>query len=99
MRTLALIIALSAVAVAPASAEPAAVTVTVIKGDLSSPDGRLTMQRRIAGAVEQLCRSYAAVESYQLAEVDECRREAKISADQQIARRLERENRVRLTSR
>lgn len=99
MKAFTFLIGLSALTAAPAPAEPVKVDVTVMKSDLSTADGRRRTQRKIADVIDQLCRSYAAVEPYQFPEVDDCRRRAKASADLQIARALGREKQVRLSNR
>ena len=76
---------LAAGLVAPAQAQDPEHTAYVIV-DESVRASEALMKHRIAVAVEQVCGSYASIESYQIPEVDSCRRQAWASANQQIAR-------------
>jgi hypothetical protein len=66
--------------------------------DKSARASQALMKHRIAVAVEEICRSYAVVESYQWPEVDACRKEAWASARRQLAA-LAGEGRIALSSR
>jgi UrcA family protein len=75
----------------PVHAEPVeAVTAKVIIGDLdlASDHGKSVLKHRIAGAIEEVCGSYANVTDWnELESIDACRRAARQSADQQLAAR------------
>ena len=63
-------------------------TVRVQLGDLnlSTVRGRSLLKRRIAGAIEDVCGSYASVTNLiEVARTDECRIAARQSADRQLA--------------
>jgi len=70
--------------IAPAQAEQPENTAYVIV-DKSALASRKLMKHRIALAVEQVCGSYATIETYQTPEVDACRKEAWASARRQMA--------------
>ena len=68
----------------PAEAEEANHTAYVIV-DKSARASKALMKHRIAAAVEEVCGSYSTVESWQVPEVDSCRREAWASVNRQLA--------------
>jgi UrcA family protein len=74
------------IAAASASAEPATVSVAVTRSDFSSRDARAKLDRRIAAAIEQVCGSYATIESDQWPVVDDCRKSARAQVDYGLAR-------------
>lgn len=77
-------IALAAVSVPSiAAAEGREVVVTISKADLALSDRQF--RRKIGRAVEEVCGSYAAVESYQWPEIDDCRKNAWSGVRQQLA--------------
>lgn len=82
---------------APVAAQEAENTAFVIV-DKSARASHALLKRRIAVAVEDLCRSYSTVEAYQWPEVDACRREAWASANRQVAA-LSGDGQIRLSSR
>lgn len=69
----------------PAAAQPDMVSITVKPADFSSPAARAKLDRRIAAAIEDICRTRTPIEFYQSAEVVECRRSARIELDAMIA--------------
>lgn len=70
---------------AVASAEPRTATVTVTASDMATAAARAKLDRRIGSAIEEVCGSYAAIESSQVPEMDECWRSAKATVAQRIA--------------
>lgn len=77
------LIALAAVmAATPAIAREDSVTIPVTKADFASTTARAQLDRRIGAAVERLCGSYAAVETYQWTAIDDCRQ---VAGDQAAA--------------
>jgi UrcA family protein len=86
MTRLLLITALAALGATPALAEPASSTVMISASDFVSPSARAALDRRIAAAIEEQCRSYAVVEPYQWDEVTACRTAAKSEVDTQLDR-------------
>lgn len=83
-----ILLALAVLATAsPANAEPAtSVTLTVTSADFVSPAARARLERRIGTAVEQVCGSYASVESYDVSEMNACWMSARDQAKQQLGR-------------
>lgn len=96
----ALIPALLAVSlVAPAVAQQPENTAYVVV-DKSARASHAKLMRRIAVAVEEVCGSYSTIESYQVPELDACRKEAWASASRQLAARSPPgEGRIALSSR
>jgi UrcA family protein len=86
MTRIALIGLMAVIAAASASAEPTTVSLTVTPSDFSSRDARAKLDRRIAAAIEEVCGSYAAIESYQWPALDDCRRSARAQVDYRLAR-------------
>lgn len=70
---------------AAAMAEPRTATVTVTAADMASPAARARLDRRIGAAIEQVCGSYAAIESSQVPEMDACWSSAKAEVQQRLA--------------
>lgn len=68
-----------------AAAEPQTATVIVTPADLASPAARAKLDRRIGAAIEQVCGSFASIESAQEPEVAACWSTAKNSVDQRLA--------------
>ena len=90
---------LAAGLVAPAQAEDASHTAYVIV-DKSARASKALMRHRIAVAVEQVCGSYSTIESYQVPELDACRKQAWASAGRQLAAMSpESEGRIALAAR
>ena len=88
---------LAASLIAPAQAEENSSSVTVIV-DRAARASHVLMKHRLAVAVEEVCGSYATIESYQVPEVDACRKEAWASANRQLAA-LKDTGPIRLSSR
>ena len=88
---------LAASVIAPAQAEENSSSVTVIV-DRAARASHVLMKHRLAVAVEEVCGSYATIESYQVPEVDACRKEAWASANRQLAA-LKDTGQIRLSSR
>lgn len=89
---------LSATIPAIASAEPRVATVTVTAADLATPSARAKLDRRIGAAIEEVCGSYAAIESSQTAELDDCWRSATAQAAKRIAEVHGNRNSIQLAS-
>ncbi|MFL6764902.1 MAG: UrcA family protein [Sphingomicrobium sp.] len=85
MTRFALIGLLFAVIPAAASADPRVATVTVTAADMASPAARARLNRRIGAAIEQVCGSYATIESSQVPEMDACWTSAKAEVAQRLA--------------
>jgi len=92
-------IALLAVTAAatPARAQTAEnrVTVTV---DRAARASHAAMKHRLAVAVEEVCGSYSTIETFQVPEVDACRKEAWASVNSQLAA-IKDKGQIRLSSR
>jgi UrcA family protein len=70
---------------AAALADPRSATVTVTVADMSTPAARARLDRRIGAAIEQVCGSYAAIETGQVPEMDSCWAAAKAEASRRLA--------------
>jgi len=70
---------------AAALADPRSATVTVTSADMLTPAARARLDRRIGAAIEQVCGSYAAIESGQIPEMDSCWAAAKAEASRRLA--------------
>ena len=73
------------IAAVPATAQTAMVSITVKPSDFSSLDAQAKLDRRVAAAVEDICRTHTAIEFYQSAEVTDCRRSARVQLNATIA--------------
>lgn len=91
------IASLLAAATAPVAAQSAENSV-VITVDRAARASHALMRHRIAVAVEEVCGSYATIETYQVPELDACRKEAWASANRQLAA-IKDSGQIRLTSR
>lgn len=91
------IASLLAAATAPVAAQSAENSV-VITVDRAARASHALMRHRIAVAVEEVCGSYATIETYQVPELDACRKEAWTSANRQLAA-IKDSGQIRLTSR
>ena len=78
--------ALSLSVASPASARQNQASVRYSDLDLSRPDDAVTLRHRISRALESVCGSYASAEPFQVAEIDQCRAQAKVHADAEFAR-------------
>lgn len=78
----------TAIAATPAAAygPPASQAVSHADLDLKRPADVARLRHRIAGALENVCGSYATSESWQEREIARCRTRALAQADAQIAR-------------
>ena len=83
---LALIAITAASLAAPAAAEPRSATITISRADFASPQAKAQLDRRVRGAIETVCGSYASIESSQSAELDSCWQETRAQADSKIAK-------------
>ena len=88
---------LAAAIAAPAQADDSQNSATVIV-DRSARASHALLKHRIAVAVEEVCGSYATIETYQVPELDACRKEAWASAHRQLAA-LKDTGQIRLSSR
>lgn len=88
---------LAASFIAPAQAEDNSNSVTVIV-DRAARASHALMKHRLAVAVEEVCGSYSTIETYQVPEVDACRKEAWASVNRQLAA-LKDTGQIRLSSR
>jgi UrcA family protein len=70
---------------AAATAEPRTATFVVTRADFASPAARANLDRRIGTAIEQVCGSFATIESYQVPEVKACWSSAKVLVGQRLA--------------
>ena len=70
---------------ASAIADPRTATVTVTSSDMATPAARARLDRRIGAAIEEVCGSYATIESSQVPEMDACWAAAKRQVQQRIA--------------
>jgi UrcA family protein len=68
-----------------AFADSRTATVTVTTADMATPAARARLDRRIGAAIEEVCGSYAAIESSQVPEMDECWKAAKSEVRQRLA--------------
>ena len=91
------IASLLAAATAPVAAQSAENSV-VITVDRAARASHALIRHRIAVAVEEVCGSYATIETYQVPELDACRKEAWASANRQLAA-IKDSGQIRLTSR
>ena len=99
MNKLGLVFVMAAVVVAaPAIAEPRSATVTVSRADFATPQAKAQLDRRVRGAIESVCGSYAAIESSQSAEMDKCWTDARAQAEAKLTG-IQRDARVEITSR
>jgi len=99
MNKLGLVLVMAAVVVAaPAIAEPRSATVTVSRADFATPQAKAQLDRRVRGAIESICGSYAAIESSQSAEMDKCWTDARAQAEAKLTG-IQRDARVEITSR
>jgi len=80
-----------------ALADPRTATVTVTRTDMASPTARAHLDRRIGAAIEQVCGSYATIESSQVPEMDSCWEAAKAQVAQRIAS-IKNRSQIRLAS-
>lgn len=71
---------------APTLAREATRSVSHRDLDLSRPEDRARLDRRIGRALEAVCGSYATVEPDRMAEIDRCRSEAEMRTRAQVAR-------------
>ncbi len=74
-----------ALAATPLQAEPRSAVVTVTGAELSSPEGMKRFHKRIAAALEEVCGSYATIETYQVPQLDECWRKARSNIETRVA--------------
>lgn len=77
--------ALTSTAVPVAAQIAPQVEIVVTAQDLAGPAGQRRLHRRISAAAEQLCGSYATVESFQVDGITMCRDQVFGSAQQQLA--------------
>jgi UrcA family protein len=70
---------------AAAVADPRTATVTVTSADMATPASRARLDRRIGAAIEEVCGSYAAIETSQVPEMDACWSAARHQVAQRIA--------------
>ena len=70
---------------AAASADPRTATITITSADMATPTARARLDRRIGAAIEDVCGSYAAIESSQVPEKDACWAAAKRQVQQRMA--------------
>lgn len=98
MNKLGLAFVMAAVVAGPAAAEPRSATVIVSRADFATPQARALLDRRVRGAIESVCGSYAAIESSQSAEMDSCWTDARAQADAKLTG-IERDARVEISSR
>ena len=76
---------IAATAAVPAISQTAMVSITVKPSDFSSPGARAELDRRVAAAIEDICRTYTALEFYQGTDVADCRRAARAQLDSRLA--------------
>jgi len=98
MNKLGLAFVTAAIVAAPAAAEPRSVTLTVSRADFATPQAKAQLDRRVRGAIESVCGSYAAIESSQSAEMDKCWTDARAQAEAKLTG-IQRDARVEITSR
>ena len=70
---------------AAANAEPRSATITVTAADMATPAARAKLDRRIGSTIEEVCGSYATIESSQVPEMDACWAAAKRQVQQRMA--------------
>lgn len=71
---------------APATSDASGeVEITVTARDLSGAAGQRRLMQRVSAAAEQICGSYATVESFQVDDITICRGQVFSSAKQQLA--------------
>ena len=70
-----------ALVAAPAAGEPRSATVSVSRADFATPQAKAQLYRRVRGAIEIVCGSYAAIESSQSAEMDKCWTDARAQTE------------------
>ena len=87
---------LTGLSAAPAPAQTAvrSQAVSTVGLDLASPAGRARFQRRLAGAIEAVCGSYAGASDVEMHEIGRCRRAALADVDMQLAARDARRGRA-----
>ena len=98
MNKLGLVLFMAAVIATPAAAEPRSATVTISRADFATPQAKARLDRRVRGAIESVCGSYAAIESSQAAEMEKCWTDARAQADGKLTG-IERDARVEISSR
>lgn len=99
-KTILIVATLSAFAATPAFAQQRASQAVDLTGlDLSTPAGRARFERRIAGALDTVCGSYAGASSYEVAEIDRCRTQARAGIETRLAALRARGSRIALGSR
>ena len=86
----------AAAAALPAQAETPARSQSVSTAglDLGTANGRARFQRRVAGALEIVCGSYAGASAVEQDEIGRCRRAAWTGVETQLARRDARRDRT-----
>lgn len=87
-----------ALVAAPIHAEPRSAIITVSTSELGTPAGAARFHRLVGTAIEEICGSYATIETYQVPELDKCRRNAWRQVEARIAILQGREE-IRLTAR
>jgi UrcA family protein len=70
---------------APAAAQQDSVTIHVSSADFSTDAGRAGFAHKVRGAIEQVCGSYAVIETAQVPGMDECWKAARASVDKQLS--------------
>jgi UrcA family protein len=88
---------LMAAAAAPVSAQDVEHS-AVVTVDRAARASHSLLKHRLAVAVEEVCGSYATIETYQVPELDACRKEAWASVNRQLAA-LKDTGQIRLSSR
>lgn len=73
-----------ALASTPLQAEPRSAVVTVTIAELSTPKGTARFNRRVRDAIEQVCGSYATIETSQVDHLDECWRKARSNVETRV---------------
>ncbi len=96
MNTLGFAVVIAAVVADPAAAEPRTATVVFSRADFASTHARAQLDRKIRGAIESVCGSYAAIESSQWADMDACWKDARAQAETMLAAK---QSEVKITSR
>lgn len=76
---------LASIIAVPAVAETPMVSIVVKSSDFASPDARAKLDRRVTAAIEDLCRTYTALEFYQAHDVTDCRRSARAQIESRLA--------------
>jgi UrcA family protein len=85
MTRIALIGLMTAIAPVPAAAQTLTATVTVTLADFASEKSRAMLDARIRSAIESVCGSYAAIESYQVPAMDACWKDARAQVATKVA--------------